>query len=148
VLSRIRLHAGYTAKWWSAYVEAQSSLATSDERAAYANAPAVAGTVKKIGYGPESDTIDLHQAYFTIGNHKEFPLSLQVGRQELSYGDQRLIGPSAWNNIGRSFDAAKLRWQNAWFGVDFFSACRWCHATDSLTCPTTRTGSPVPTRRA
>jgi|ERR1039458_628085 hypothetical protein len=120
-LTRIRIHAGYTAKWWSVYGEAQSSLATSDERAAYANAPAVAGTKKKIGYGPESDTIDLHQAYFTVGNHKEFPLSLKIGRQELSYGDERLIGAFGWNNIGRSFDAAKLRWQNAWFGVDFFS---------------------------
>ncbi len=120
-LTRIRLHVGYTEKWWSVYGEAQSSLATSDERAAYANAPAIAGTKKKIGYGPESDTLDLHQAYFTLGNHKEFPLSVKVGRQELSFGEERLIGPSAWNNIGRSFDAAKLRWQNAWFGVDFFS---------------------------
>ena len=121
LLARLRLHIGYTAKWWSVYGEAQSSLETSDERAAYANAPAVAGMAKKIGYGPESDMIDLHQAYFTLGNHKEFPLSLKVGRQEMSYGDERLIGAFAWNNIGRSFDEAKLRWQNAWFGVDFFS---------------------------
>ena len=122
LLTRLRLHVGYTDKWWSVYAEAQSSSETSDERAAYPNVPAVTGTVKKIGYGPESDTLDLHQAYFTLGNHKEFPLSLKVGRQELSYGDERLIGAFAWNNIGRSFDAAKLRWQNAWFGVDFLAA--------------------------
>ncbi len=121
LLARLRLHAGYTEKWWSAYVEAQSSLATSDERAAYANAPAITGTTKKIGYGPESDTLDLHQAYVTLGQHKEFPLSLKLGRQELSYGDERLIGAFGWNNIGRAFDAAKLRWQNAWFSADFFT---------------------------
>ncbi len=121
LLTRIRLHAGYTDKWWSAYVEAQSSLATSDERAAYANVPAVAGTSRKLGYGPESDTLDLHQAYITLGNHKEFPLSLKIGRQEMSYGDERLIGAFGWNNIGRSFDEAKVRWQNAWFGADFFT---------------------------
>ena len=121
LLTRIRFHIGYTDKWWSVYGEGQSSLATSDERFAYANAPAITGTTKKLGYGPESDTIDLHQAYFTLGNHKEFPLSLKVGRQELSYGDERLIGAFGWNNIGRSFDAAKVRWQNAWFGVDFFT---------------------------
>jgi hypothetical protein len=120
-LTRARLHVGYTDKWWSAYVEGQSSVALSDERAAYANVPAVAKTKKKIGNGPESDTADLHQAYVTIGNHKEFPLSLKVGRQELSYGDERLVGAFGWNNIGRSFDAVKLRWQNAWFGVDFFT---------------------------
>jgi hypothetical protein len=78
--------------------------------------------VRRRGEGPESDTIDLHQAYFTIGNHKEFPLSLKVGRQELSYGEERLVGAFAWNNIGRVFDAAKVRWQNPWFGVDFFTS--------------------------
>ena len=120
-LTRTRLHIGYTEKWWSAYVEGQASTAESDHRYAYANVPAVAGTTKRLGYGPESDTIDLHQAYFTIGNHKEFPLSAKVGRQELSYGDERLIGAFGWNNIGRSFDAAKLRWQNEYFGADFFT---------------------------
>ncbi len=120
-LTRIRLHLGYTEKWWSAYAEAQSSLATSDERYAYANAPAVTRTTKKLGYGPESDQLDLHQAYVTLGNHKEFPLSLKIGRQELTYGEERLIGAFGWNNIGRAFDAAKVRWQNSWFAADFFS---------------------------
>ena len=120
-LNRLRFHVGYTDKWWSAYVEPQSSAAFSDARFAYANVPAVPGTVKKQGDGPESDTIDLHQAYVTLGNHKEFPLSLKVGRQELSYGEERLVGAFGWNNIGRSFDAVKLRWQNEWFGADFFS---------------------------
>ncbi len=119
-LTKVRFHAGYTDKWWGAYLEGQSSLAVGDKRFAYANNPAVAGTVARQGDGPESDTFDLHQAYVTLGNHKEFPLSLKVGRQEMSYGEERLIGTFAWNNIGRTFDAAKLRWQNEWFGADFF----------------------------
>jgi hypothetical protein len=121
LLSRIRLHVGYSDEWWSAYAEGQSSWSDGDHRAAYADAPAVAGTTKTTGYGPESDTIDLHQGFVTLGNTGEFPLTLKVGRQELSYGDERLIGAFDWNNIGRSFDAAKLRWQNAWGGVDFFT---------------------------
>ena len=32
------------------------------------------------------------------------------------------VGAFAWNNIGRVFDAAKVRWQNEWFGADFFSS--------------------------
>ncbi|EEF60107.1 alginate export family protein [Pedosphaera parvula] len=120
-LSRIRLHVGYVDEWWSAYVEGQSSLTYNDQRFAYANVPPVAGTVKKQGDGPEYDAINLHQAFATIGNHKEFPLSLKVGRQELSYGEERLVGAYGWNNIGRVFDAAKLRWQNEWFGADFFT---------------------------
>lgn len=120
LLSRIRFHAGCTEKWWSAYAEGRSSLADNDERFAYANNPVVPGTVRRKGSGPEADSIDLHQAFLTLGNHKEFPLSLKVGRQELSYGEERIIGAFGWNNIGRVFDAVKARWQNEWFGADFF----------------------------
>ncbi|MCX6895101.1 MAG: alginate export family protein [Verrucomicrobia bacterium] len=122
LLNRFRLHIGYTEKWWSIYAEAQSSTAYNDERFAYANVPAVAGTAKRKGAGPEADNIDLHQAYLTLGNLKEFPVSLKLGRQELSYGEERLVGAFGWNNIARVFDAAKVRWQNDWFGADFFTS--------------------------
>ena len=122
LLSRVRFRAGYTDKWWGALVEGRSSLAASDDRFAYTNSPVVPGTVTRRGDGPESDVIDLHQAYLSLGNHKEFPLSLKIGRQELTYGEERLVGAYGWNNIGRVFDAAKLRWQNAWVGVDFFTS--------------------------
>lgn len=115
-LSRLRLHLGYSDKWWGVYVEGRSSLAWSDERFA-STAP-----VPKKGRGPESDSIDLHQAFFTLGNLKEFPLSLKIGRQELAYGDERLVGPVGWNNIGRVFDAAKLRWQTDAFSAEFFTS--------------------------
>ncbi|MFO1497218.1 MAG: alginate export family protein [Verrucomicrobiota bacterium] len=121
-LERIRYRVGYTSKWWGALVEGRSSWAQSDERFAYGNAPAVPGTRAYRGDGPESDAVDLHQAYMILGNHKEFPLSLKIGRQELSYGEERLIGAFGWNNIGRVFDAAKLRWQNPWFNADFFAS--------------------------
>jgi hypothetical protein len=115
-LEKIRLRVGYTDKWWGAFAEGRSSLAQSDDRWAST------GPVAKDGQGPEHDSIDLHQAYVTVGNHKEFPLSLKVGRQEFIYGDERLVGAFGWNNIGRVFDAAKLRWQNPWFGADFFTS--------------------------
>lgn len=114
-LELIRYQVAYTDKWWSALVEGRSSFAQGDER------PAFAGPPRHKGFGPEQDTIDLHQAYFILGNHKEFPLSLKLGRQELSYADERFIGSFIWNNLNRTFDAAKLRWQNEWFGADFFS---------------------------
>jgi hypothetical protein len=121
-IERLRYRVGYTDKWWGALVEGRSSFAQSDERWAYSAAPLPAETVNKNGLGPESDRIDLHQAYVTVGNHKEFPISAKVGRQEMSYGEERLVGAFAWNNIGRVFDAAKVRWQNPWFGVDFFTS--------------------------
>jgi hypothetical protein len=47
--------------------------------------------------------IDLHQGYFTFGKDVKWKL----GRQELVYGKQRLLGATGWSNIGRSFDAVK-----------------------------------------
>jgi hypothetical protein len=107
LLYRVKPRIGYTHEWFSVFLEGRMSGSTGDDR----------------NPNPESDgPIDLHQAYVTVGNHKEFPFSLKVGRQELSYGDERLIGAFNWNNIGRVFDAAKVRWQNPWFGADFFAS--------------------------
>ncbi len=122
---KLRYHIGYTAQWWSFYGEGRSSFAVNDQRYAYFVAPPAtppAGTVNRKGQGPESDTVDLNQAYVTIGNHKKFPLSLKLGRQELTYGEERLVGAFDWNNMGRQFDAVKLRWQNEWFAADFFTS--------------------------
>jgi hypothetical protein len=121
-LEKLRFHIGYNDTWWGAMVEGRSSLAQNDQRWAYPNNPNVPGTVARQGNGPESDTIDLQQAFVTIGNHKEFPVSAKIGRQELSYGEERLVGAFAWNNIGRVFDAIKVRYQNEWFGADFFTS--------------------------
>ena len=122
LMSRLRLHIGYTNKWWGAYVEGQSSLVEGDRRWAYFANPLPAGETNHKGDGPESDAVNLHQAYATIGNLQEFPVSLKVGRQVLSYGEERLVGAFDWNNIGRTFDAIKVRWQNDWVGADFFTA--------------------------
>ncbi|HEY8994228.1 MAG TPA: alginate export family protein [Lacunisphaera sp.] len=112
-LTRVMPRVGYTAKWWNFTVEGRSSYSIDDERFA----PTAAGK----GLAERDGPIDLHQAFVTIGNHKEFPLSLKLGRQELVYGDQRLLGHLRWNNNARTFDAAKVRWQNKFFGVDAFT---------------------------
>src|SRR6185369_12999626 len=106
-LNKVLARVGYTAKWWSFLVEGRNSGTTGDDRNPNAESD-----------GP----VDLHQAYVTLGNHKEFPLSLKVGRQELSYGDERLVGAFAWNDIGRVFDAIKLRWQNSLFAAEAFTS--------------------------
>lgn len=114
-LELFRVQAAYTAPWWSVHAEGRSSLAQGDERFAYSGPP------RTKGHGPESDTLDLHQAFLTVGNLQEFPLTLKIGRQELAYADERFIGAIFWNNANRSFDAAKLRWENAWFNADLFT---------------------------
>ena len=121
-LEKLRYRVGYTDKWFSTLVEGRSSFAQSDQRYSYFANPVPPNTTNRDGAGPEADTVDLHQAVVTIGNHKEFPVSLKVGRQEMNYGEERLVGAFAWNNIGRVFDAAKLRWQTEWFGADVFAS--------------------------
>jgi hypothetical protein len=78
-------------------------------------------------FGAEGDdTFDLRQAWIEFGNPKEFPLTLKVGRQILSYGDERLIGAFDWNNIGRTFDAVKLRWEEKTWWLDAFASSVVC----------------------
>jgi len=118
-LTRIMPRIGYTAKWYAFLLEGRASVSNGDER----GDQRVAADAGKPGHALAEDDHDLniHQAYFFIGNHKEFPLSLKIGRQELVYGDQRTLGHFRWNNNARTFDAAKVRWQNALFGVDVFT---------------------------
>ncbi len=99
---REKLHLGYDSPWIRAYAEGRNSDSIGDI------------DPKR----PGRDTFDLQQAYLGIGNLKEFPLELKIGRQEFIYGDERLIGASDWGNSGRSFDAARLRYQDSSVTVD------------------------------
>ncbi len=67
------------------------------------------------------DQMDLYQAYASLGDPTRFPLTARIGRQELSYGDQRFVGKADWSNLGRSFDAIKLRLENSYGWVDAFA---------------------------
>ncbi|MFQ5353510.1 MAG: alginate export family protein [Thermodesulfobacteriota bacterium] len=66
--------------------------------------------------------LDLHEAFVKVNNVFGQPVSLKIGRQELVYGDQRLIGAFGWNNNGRSFDAIKANWANSAVSVDAFAS--------------------------
>jgi hypothetical protein len=70
----------------------------------------------------DEDVLDFHQGWFELANYQEFPVGIKLGRQELSYGDERLIGLADWSNTGRVFDAVKLRWQHAQCWVEVFAA--------------------------
>lgn len=77
-------------------------------------------------FGQEATTatntqnLDLHQGWLEIEAPEDVPLSLRVGRMELSYGDQRLIGAFNWDNVGRAFDGAVARWNPGAFRLDAF----------------------------
>jgi hypothetical protein len=46
--------------------------------------------------------------------------TLRVGRQELKYGDQRMISPLDWSNVGRAWDGVRAWWQRDEFQLDAF----------------------------
>lgn len=50
------------------------------------------------------------------------PWMLRVGRQEFSYGNDRLIGPFDWVSTRRRFDAVKLRYSGEQIDFDAFVA--------------------------
>ena len=56
-----------------------------------------------------ADQIDLHQAYVRLmGSVLGVPLSVIAGRQEVVFGNERMLGAVGWSNTGRSFDAVRL----------------------------------------
>jgi hypothetical protein len=77
-------------------------------------------------FGEEQDTraaidnLDLHEAFVKLNHPLGLPLSVQAGRFEMPYGNQRLIAKNNWHNVGRSFDGIKFQLPigtetNLWF---------------------------------
>jgi hypothetical protein len=67
------------------------------------------------------DGLGVHQAYIMLDKLWDSPFSLKAGRQELTYGDGRLIGSDNWANTGTAFDAAKLMFNQGRVSIDLFT---------------------------
>lgn len=65
---------------------------------------------------------DLHQGYLQVSDFLKPGVSLRVGRQELVYGNERLVGAFGWDNVGRSFDALKFGYATKSWWADFLFA--------------------------
>jgi hypothetical protein len=68
---------------------------------------------------PFRDTIDLRMAYAEIAPHRS--LSLRAGRQELAFGEQRLVGHVSWSNTARTFDGVRATYRGNGYQVDGFA---------------------------
>ncbi len=107
-LQRYLFHADYhAAEWLRVFGQLQSSL--EDGRTG----------------GPrptDRDTIDVHQLFADV-TWKDERLMLRVGRQEMSYGSERLISVREGLNNRRAFDAARILYRQEAMTVDaFFSS--------------------------
>ncbi len=54
----------------------------------------------------DSKNVDLHQAYILARHFIWNRMDVKLGRMEISYGEERLLGKSNWGNTGRSFDGS------------------------------------------
>jgi len=108
-LNRVRLNMRVSPTFWMRFqIQAQ------DAQAFWKNA--------KPDAPPFENTMDIRQAYVEFGKAETPSVLLRVGRQELVFGEMRLIGHLNWTNTARSFDAAKLTLQKGKLKVDLFAA--------------------------
>jgi hypothetical protein len=60
----------------------------------------------------DADEFDLQQAFadlrLPLSESGDTSVTARLGRQELIYGSQRLVSPSDWNNVRRTFEGARL----------------------------------------
>jgi Alginate export len=70
---------------------------------------------------PYRDHADLRQLYGQIGADNA-PAVVKAGRQELFFGDGRLVGPLAWANTARTFDGARATFARDRYRLDAFAA--------------------------
>jgi hypothetical protein len=71
---------------------------------------------------PYQNIWNIREAYAQLGNSNEGWIDLVAGRQMFSFGDERVIGPSDWSNMGRTFDTVRLDLHPPGFKVSIFTA--------------------------
>ncbi len=109
LLHRLRLNVKLTATpWMKFFFQGQDARVFGNDR--IPDAP------------PFTRPMDLRLGYLELGDPDARALGLRAGRQELVYGEQRLVGHTNWTNTARSFDAVRLTARHAGYRVDVFAA--------------------------
>ena len=108
-LNRFRVTAKISpASWFTAAIQAQDAR--------------VEGRNGAVSGAPFRDQFDLRLAYGDFGNFEKSRVAFRAGRQELAFGDQRLVGSANWLNTARSFDGARVEYRQKKFRVDGFAS--------------------------
>jgi hypothetical protein len=71
---------------------------------------------------PFRDTMDLRMAYVEFGDMEKKPVGFRFGRQELEFGEGRLVGALPWANTARTFDGFHASYLGKGFRLDGFAA--------------------------
>jgi hypothetical protein len=70
---------------------------------------------------PFRNPFDLRQAYVDVGDAQHGGLSVRAGRQEMFFGEQRLVGHLNWVNAARSFDGVRATYRADGLTMDAFA---------------------------
>ncbi len=71
---------------------------------------------------PYRNIWDIREAYVQLGSSTTGWFDVVAGRQIFSFGDERVIGPSDWLNMGRTFDTVRLDLHPPGAKVSIFAA--------------------------
>ena len=109
--------------YWLSRFRFDATIAPSDRLRFHVQAQDARVAKKSVGPTgtPFRAPFDLRMAYADLGSAKA-PIAVRVGRQELVYGEQRLVGHVSWVNAARTFDGAKVTFRAKAFEVDAFAA--------------------------
>ncbi len=109
LLDRFRLKVAIQPKdWLKLYGEVQDSRIFFNHHIANAN--------------PFEDSWTLWQSYVQVGSPSSGWVDALAGRQVLAFGDERVIGPSNWLNVGRTFDVARINLHHPGYDVAVFAS--------------------------
>ncbi|HVI07457.1 MAG TPA: alginate export family protein [Candidatus Binatia bacterium] len=71
---------------------------------------------------PYEDKWTLWEAYPQVGNSETGWVDALAGRQVLRFGDERVIGPSEWLNVGRTFNTARFDIHHPGYKLSIFAS--------------------------
>jgi hypothetical protein len=109
LLDRLRVNVAIQpTDWLKFYGEVQDSRIFFNHHIANAN--------------PFEDSWTLWQGYIQVGSSTSGWADALAGRQVLLFGDERVIGPSNWLNVGRTFDVARVDLHHPGYEVAIFGS--------------------------
>jgi len=88
---------------------------------------------------PNEEFFEIHDLYV---EYRQFVknFSLKIGRQKISYGDNRIFGPGEWGNTGRwTWDALKISYKNKSNFIDLFAGGTKIHDPQKISIPFNKT---------
>ena len=109
--------------YWLSRLRLNATVAPSRDVAFHVQVQDARVAKKQVGAtgAPFRGPFDLRSAFADVGGAAS-PVAVRVGRQELVFGEQRLVGHVGWLNTARTFDAARVTIRSKRFQVDAFGA--------------------------